>query len=692
MKKSLLLLAIVSLSITCFSQELYWITPKNGHNYINDISFITSSTGFAVCKDGVILTRSNGNWTKMTSPVTSDLLAVDAISQTQALACGDSGVIVRLSGSTWTQEVTPDNRQLKDISYIDGNNAYAVGDGILYYNGTSWSDAGIGSQLECVDFLHANEGWAAGYGQFPVLMHYSNGTWTQDYSLQEIEAMLFDDITIINPQLVRLTGHTIEGDGRMYEYNGSTWEQVIGRPNNGSSFSDPSSGFGISIPFPMGYTAPPKIYKYANGQWTLDHSGSPLSLERYTSIEALSNNEAYVSSADGFIYHRQNEEWNTSNGFTRDSILDIYCAAPHNIYFACGKDGIWHYQEGVWTHELQDPGYIFNRVEADFEGWAAAYKEDIIPGFQEVRMYRRTGPEMWEQWTSPFEMWWPVTSLNHQEMYTSGNQINMYISNPGYSSQYLLPYSDSITSLSGTFYDGYLTTKHNEGNIKGTIYQTAAGGELWQLVYQTETAQLNDIEYVYHDMVYAVGDSGLIVYYDGETWTEFPSITSEDLLSVSINIYNEGWAVGRNGTILYFNGSAWSNFQSLTNKDLFVSSTPQYFPYTFFVLGGDNGTLLSDHYNLPIYINTSTADLNDSLTIFPNPSSGEIRISVSTKHSSEKNYEIFDLSGKVMLSGEILSSTNNQDAKINIRSLRAGTYIIMVISDNLVQTGKMVVL
>jgi hypothetical protein len=60
---------------------------------------------------------------------------------------------------------------------------------------------------------------------------------------------------------------------------------------------------------------------------------------------------------------------------------------------------------------------------------------------------------------------------------------------------------------------------------------------------------------------FAVGQFGLILHWDGSSWSEDPasiSLTEEQLNSVAFSSSGEGWAVGADGTILHYDGTSWS--------------------------------------------------------------------------------------------------------------------------------------
>ena len=57
--------------------------------------------------------------------------------------------------------------------------------------------------------------------------------------------------------------------------------------------------------------------------------------------------------------------------------------------------------------------------------------------------------------------------------------------------------------------------------------------------------------------MWAVGEGGTILYYDGVTWTSQTSGTTEDLLGLWGTSASDIWAVGRRETVLRYDGSIW---------------------------------------------------------------------------------------------------------------------------------------
>jgi hypothetical protein len=74
--------------------------------------------------------------------------------------------------------------------------------------------------------------------------------------------------------------------------------------------------------------------------------------------------------------------------------------------------------------------------------------------------------------------------------------------------------------------------------------------------------------------VFAVGDEGLILHYDGHSWSPVASPWTEgSLLGIWGLSADDLYAVGESGTILHFNGSSWTAYSSGTATDATGRST-----------------------------------------------------------------------------------------------------------------------
>jgi hypothetical protein len=92
--------------------------------------------------------------------------------------------------------------------------------------------------------------------------------------------------------------------------------------------------------------------------------------------------------------------------------------------------------------------------------------------------------------------------------------------------------------------------------------------------------------------VFAVGIDGVILHYDGSSWSAMDSGTDAPLAGVWGSSSSDVFAVGGSGTILHYNGNGWGDMSTGTNS--FLHGIWGISPSNIFVVG-DSGTIL--HYD-----------------------------------------------------------------------------------------------
>ena len=708
MKKFTLFFSMLILGTTIVAQPWHWINPANGHHHLNDISFITPGNGIAVADNGVILHYNDSIWTQAESPVSVNLNAVKYLSPTLAWAVGDNGAILKYNGSDWVQQESPVTVTLNDVCFTEETHGWAVGNTILFYDGNTWQVQLETGGLKTVSFYTPDEGWAG--SSSANLYHFMNGDWIPDNTFINGNLLSFNKIEMTGPTTVRMIGNDIDGAGVFYENTGSGWQlQSSEGVNSSISFTDHLHGFGIENKGPFVYNTYPAIHKFTNGEWVPEYTAKMKNM--LTSVESISENEAFATDSIGFIYHGLDGNWGVSNGFTPDSILDISFTRANNGYFACGAGGIWHYDAGNWTNVLKVPGFRFNQIVFSDEnyGWAAAFKEVELPSpfNYESKLFRYINGVWTEIVISEFiDIWSPVSSLEiistdlgftfHNSLYSlNGNNWDFFE----------LPLNDSITQLvymepypivsprQGDRQDweaAWMSVKRLEGDTLGVIYYNNFMENNWEITYGTSTGSFNDLCISDYMNVYAVGDNGLIAYFNGQSWMEFPPVTSEDLLSVYINDGNEGWATGENGTLLKYNGLSWSVVQSHTWNDLFKITVLQN---GLGLVGGGNGTLLCTQPQLPVGNSYSiVGNTKDVLIIFPNPAQNYALVQFNLLGDSPVELNITDLTGRLVFEKSITTTGSGiQTVPVNLQHMKDGIYLIQVRSGGKLLTGKVLI-
>ena len=137
--------------------------------------------------------------------------------------------------------------------------------------------------------------------------------------------------------------------------------------------------------------------------------------------------------------------------------------------------------------------------------------------------------------------------------------------------------------------------------------------------WQNQLPQSNNLGGVWGSSssdVFAVGDYGTILHYNGSTWVNMSSGTSKLLYSVWGTSSSDVFAVGYDGTILHYNGSTWSAMRSYYAGILWGvwgSSSSDVFAV------GDSGTIL--HYNGNTWSNMSSDTTNSLYGVWGSSSS-----------------------------------------------------------------------
>lgn len=92
---------------------------------------------------------------------------------------------------------------------------------------------------------------------------------------------------------------------------------------------------------------------------------------------------------------------------------------------------------------------------------------------------------------------------------------------------------------------------------KGLAYHWT--GDDWHAVTVPDP-QLDGVDMVAANSVWAVGEEGTILHWDGAAWSQRDDVpTDEDLYDVSFFDADNGWAVGDAGTVLKWDGASWAN-------------------------------------------------------------------------------------------------------------------------------------
>lgn len=314
---------------------------------INDVSILqTPKIGFAVGSNGKIwqYKRDVAPYiTPMTSPTTSALYAITAISSTLVFAAGAGGTLLKFDGLTWSLMQSPTNQTLYALWAKDANNVYACGDRgtLLKYDGNAWLPLtsgttaalyGISGSSSRVVAVGANGVSVidSGTGFAPV----TTGTAQDLYSV----AMFAKDniawacggngvILRLNQNLNTWTAETSNVTVPLYKIAVDSVSGVQCAVGNGGTFVRRNFG---------------------QPTWGLVATGSTDAL---TSIGLASWNvaEGLIGSATGRSFRYDNNVTAFLNFGFAYPILSMWGSSSTNIYAATGSTTLLQYDGSTWT-------------------------------------------------------------------------------------------------------------------------------------------------------------------------------------------------------------------------------------------------------------------------------------------------------------------------------------------------------
>ena len=88
--------------------------------------------------------------------------------------------------------------------------------------------------------------------------------------------------------------------------------------------------------------------------------------------------------------------------------------------------------------------------------------------------------------------------------------------------------------------------------------------------------------------------------------------------------------------------------------------------------------------------NLSAGDENATIEIYPNPASDILMVAFDSDHGRETTISIYDLTGKLILTSAQISTSTEEELKINISSLSDGYYVAQISNGTMQQTKRFV--
>jgi len=137
---------------------------------------------------------------------------------------------------------------------------------------------------------------------------------------------------------------------------------------------------------------------------------------------------------------------------------------------------------------------------------------------------------------------------------------------------------------------------------------------------------------------------------------------------ISLSYHQVEGVTTNNGLYYYFSNENFSRFKVINSEQkLHIVNLSNYLNN---YLNGSPSSITEE-------------DVGKSILIFPNPGNDVISVKLNNT-TTEKNYSISDISGKIVLSGQL----QNDSSTINIRKLKKGTYFLNIGQHNVYKWVK----
>ncbi len=143
-----------------------WPHPAAGKT-VYGLDMVNDTLGWAVGAAGLILKFDGTGWAEVTSPATTTLRRVQALSGGSAWAVGDGGTVLHYDGSSWQTVAFAPTVDLNDLYFFSDSDGWVVGDVASLYR---WDGAAFTrntspdpdmNYLACA-FVDETLGWAGG--------------------------------------------------------------------------------------------------------------------------------------------------------------------------------------------------------------------------------------------------------------------------------------------------------------------------------------------------------------------------------------------------------------------------------------------------------------------------------------------------------------------------------------------------
>ncbi|QTA77907.1 CalX-like domain-containing protein [Desulfonema limicola] len=597
---------------------------------LSDIWGSSASDVFAVGDSGTILHYDGMTWTAMDSGTDNSLYEIWGSSEDDVFAAGESGTILHYDGLTWSpMESGTDMLLAYGMWGSSGSDVFVAGRSnsanisfVLHYDGKEWRTVLEGRELYIYDIWTPPSDGEPGSDMFIA----ADGPRRYHY----------DSVSVLLPESVREGDEIRRGEVRVENApaNDLTISLTCGNPSEITvpqtviiPAGETSAGFDMVIADDTLADGAQKADIFASAAGYFSSRGSVRVSDNEAAVIML-NLPSEVREGDGRITgeiticeDRGESPVTECSPLTagRDVIVSLYSdditeiTVPIRVIIPAGSSGTsfdMRISDDRETDDTQKAG-ITARVDGWTSGTAAVSVAD-----NDRYVISLTLPEKMTEGDEP-----RTGTVSLSEAWSEDVIVKLSSGDP---SELAVP--PAVTVPAGIrAADFELTVMEDalpDGDQKVIVTASAPDWASGMTAVTVRDADAREIiiytrRYFQHiwgsseNNVFAVGDNGLILHYDGTAWTETDSGTGNDLYAVWGSSENDVFAAGGNGIILHYDGTAWTETDIGRDNDLnavWGSSGNDVFA------AGENGIIL--HYDGTAWTETDSGTDKDLYAVW----------------------------------------------------------------------------
>jgi hypothetical protein len=516
-------------SPVCSVDRWCWENPLPQGGLLTGIWGSSVNDVWAVGYSGTLLHWDGSQWSS--AAIQLPLRGVWGASATDVWAVGERGTILHWNGAAWAGAPSGTTSTLFGVWGVSTGDVWAVGDAgtILHWNGSAWSSvaSGTANQLSGVWGASTGDVWAV--GDAGTILRWSGSAWSSVASgtVNQLSGVWGSSGTDV---------WAVGAAGTILRWSGGGWSGVASGTTTGllgvwgSSWNDVwAAGSGGVVTHWDGAT------------WSGVPGGTASSLQ---GVWGSSGTDVWAVGAGGVMMRWNGASWSSMTTGTTTDVTSVWGRSASDVWAVGAGGTILHWTGGGWSGETSGTTSALLSVRGTASDvWAVGVGGTAL---------HRTG-STWSGvasgTTNALDGVWALAPDNAFAVGGGGTVLwwngTAWLKEP--------------TTTTAILFGIWNFWSVGSGGTILNLYTPVASGTA-QNLFGVWGSSASD--------VWAVGQFGTALRYDGSAWSSVARGTLNDLNSVWGSSASDVWAVGGLGTIVHWDGLAWSAAESGTTTRL----------------------------------------------------------------------------------------------------------------------------